>query len=79
MCYKKKTKRSFEILIKILIFILTLDLPKKEQINEITHFAVTAIESFTDRQFSACGNLSDIPCRFQYMVDQIDSHYPYER
>lgn len=55
------------------------DLPRKTQINEVTHFALTAIEAFTDKHLTKCGNLTDIPCRFQSMVDEIDTKYPYER
>lgn len=57
----------------------SLDLPQKTQINEVTHFALTAIEAFTDKHLTQCGNLTDIPCRFQSMVDKIDTNYPYER
>lgn len=56
-----------------------LDLPKQTHINEVTKFALTAIESFTDKHLTQCGNLTDIPCRFQSMVDNIDTNYPYER
>lgn len=52
---------------------------KQRQINEVSKFALTAIESFTDKHLIKCGNLSDIPCRFQSMVDNIDDKYPYER
>lgn len=40
---------------------------------------MTAIESFTDKHLTKCGNFSDIPCRFQSMVDNIDDKYPYEK
>lgn len=52
---------------------------RQKQINEVSRFARTAIESFTDKHNIKCGNLSDIPCRFQSMVDMIDDKYPYER
>lgn len=52
---------------------------RQRQINEVSRFAMTAIESFTDKHLIKCGNLSDIPCRFQSMVDVIDDKYPYER
>ncbi|XP_055321743.1 uncharacterized protein LOC129577921 isoform X2 [Sitodiplosis mosellana] len=52
---------------------------RQKQINEVSRFAMTAIESFTDKHLIKCGNLSDIPCRFQSMVDNIDEKYPYER
>ncbi|XP_031620352.1 uncharacterized protein LOC116338920 isoform X2 [Contarinia nasturtii] len=52
---------------------------RQKQINEVSRFAMTAIQSFTDKHLVKCGNLSDIPCRFQSMVDIIDDKYPYER
>lgn len=52
---------------------------RQKQINEVSRFAMTAIESFTDKHLTKCGNLSDIPCRFQSMVDNIDDKYPYEK
>lgn len=52
---------------------------RQRQINEVSKFARTAIESFTAKHLSNCGSLSDIPCRFQSMVDQINDKYPYER
>lgn len=52
---------------------------RQKQINEVSRFAMTAIQSFTDKHLVKCGNLSDIPCRFQSMVDIIDFRYPYER
>lgn len=52
---------------------------RQKQINEVSRFAMTAIQSFTDKHLVKCGNLSDIPCRFQSMVDVIDDRYPFER
>lgn len=62
-----------------LMFSFSLDQSKQRRVNEVTKFAMTAIESFTDKHLEKCGNLTDIPCRFQSMVDVIDDRYPYER
>lgn len=60
-------------------YALILGQSRQKQINEVSRFAMTAIQSFTDKHLVKCGNLSDIPCRFQSMVDVIDDKYPYER
>lgn len=62
-----------------MLFVLSLDESQQRRINEVSKFAATAIQSFTDKHLSKCGNLTDIPCRFQSMVDIIDDRYPYER
>lgn len=71
--------RNVDLNFTITESLLPIDLPQKTQINEVTNFAVMAIETFTDKHLTKCGNLTDIPCRFQSMVDEIDSKYPYER
>lgn len=61
------------------IYSIKLARSRRRQINEVSRFAKTAIETFAAKHLPDCGDLRDIQCRFHAMVDRVDEKYPYER
>lgn len=51
-----------------------------DRLNEVTNFALTAIESFANKNLDEkCRNSGEFSCRFRRMFNDIDKQYPYER